>query len=478
MAKIDQSDIEVIDQVNDLSYSSDLAKRNVADLQGIIDLLKKKDMLVRVKSPVDIKHEMAGIAKKFDGGKAVLFEKLQNSDVPMLTGLYWNRKVLAEIFNVNEKDLPFLTADAIKKWSNNPIDPIVVDQGPANEVIIENNDDLLRDIPIPTHALQDGGPYLDACVILAKDPETGVRNASIQRLMVTGPNRMTMLMDLGRHLRDYYERAEKMGKPLEITINNGVGLPVHFAATTPSSAAPLDADELGVASQLLGEPLRLIRSQTVEVEGIADAQYVIEAEILPYVREKEGPFGEVSGYYASEDDRWVVNIKAVTRRRDPIFHTIIPGKEVYNAVGLMAEASIFQKVSSMVPDVTDVYLSYGGCGFYHANVQIKKNSEGVQKNAIMATFAAFPPLRRVTIVDEDVDIYNPEDIEWAIATRHDPDRDMIIIRDARGHELNPTTDNGIGTKIGIDATAPYPRPWDFQRIDMQEISLENYDIEK
>lgn len=478
MTKTVEENVELAGKITTPTYNSNLAKRNVADLQGVVQLLKEKKMLVRVKSPVDIKHEMAGIATRFDGGKAVLFEKLKNTDVSLLTGLYWNREVLAEIFNVKEKDLPFLTADSIEKWSKNPIEPIVVENGPANEVIIKNKENLLKDIPIPTHGLQDGGPYLDSCVLIAKDPETGVRNASIQRLMVTGPNRMTMLMDMGRHLRDYYERAEKMNKPLEITINNGVGLPVHFASTTPSSAAPIDADELGVASQLLGEPLKLLRSQTVNVEGVADAQYVIEAEILPHIRENEGPAAEVTGYYAAADDRWVVNVKAVTRRKQPIFHTIMPGKEVYNAVGLMAEASVYQKVSSMVPDVIDVYLSYGGCGFYHANVQIKKSSEGVQKNAIMATFAAFPPLRRVTIVDEDVNIYDPEDIEWALATRHDPERDMILIPDARGHELNPITNDGIGTKIGIDATAPYPRPWEFQRLDMKKVMLENYDIEE
>ncbi|MFD1707859.1 UbiD family decarboxylase [Siminovitchia sediminis] len=457
-------------------YTSNLAERNVSDLQGMIELLRDKKLLTRVKSPVDMKYEMAGIASKFDGGNAVLFENIQGSDARIFTGLYWNRKVLAEIFDVDEKELPFLTARAINNWRKNPVDPVVVDSGPANEVIMKDEKDLLKGIPVPTHGLQDGGPYLDSSVILAKDPDTGVRNASIQRLMVTGPNRMTMLMDMGRHLRDYYERAEKMGKPLEITINNGVGLPVHFASTTPSSAAPIDADELGVASELLGEPLQLIKSQTVDVEGVADAQYIIEAEILPNVRENEGPAAEVTGYYASADDRWVVHVKAVTRREKPIFHTIMPGKEVYNAVGLMAEASIYEKVSSVVPEVLDVYLSYGGCGFYHANVQIKKKSEGVQKNAILATFAAFPSLRRVTIVDEDVDIYDPEDIEWALATRHDPERDMILIPDARGHELNPVTNDGIGTKIGIDATAPYPRPWEFQRIDMRQVSLQDYEI--
>lgn len=172
MTKTVEENVELAGKITTPTYNSNLAKRNVADLQGVVQLLKEKKMLVRVKSPVDIKHEMAGIATRFDGGKAVLFEKLKNTDVSLLTGLYWNREVLAEIFNVKEKDLPFLTADSIEKWSKNPIEPIVVENGPANEVIIKNKENLLKDIPIPTHGLQDGGPYLDSCVLIAKDPET------------------------------------------------------------------------------------------------------------------------------------------------------------------------------------------------------------------------------------------------------------------------------------------------------------------
>jgi 2,5-furandicarboxylate decarboxylase 1 len=384
---------------------------------------------------------------------------------------------LAKIFGVPEKQLPFYLADAVAKWRQNPVDPVVVEEGPANEVKIKKKGDMLKDIPIPTLALKDGGPYLDSCVVIAKDPETGVRNASIQRFMVTGPNRLTTQIDMGRHLLDYYERAEKMGMPLEITINNGVSPAVHFAAVTPSNAAPIDTDELGVASELLGEPLRLLKSQTVDVEGVADAQYIIEGEILPHVRENEGPFGEVAGYYAKPDNRWVIQVKAVTRRKHPIFHTILPGKEVFNAVGLMAESSIFNNVSRLVPGIQDVYLTHGGCGFYHAVVQIKKTSEGVQKNAIMAVFASFPSLRMVIAVDEDVNIYDPLDVEWAVATRFNPDRGLIIIPDARGHELNPVNKNGLGTKIGIDATAPCPRPWEFQRMSMQEVDISRYEIE-
>lgn len=475
--KSEMIDVHMTTDASSSKVRSRLAERNLADLQGLIPFLAKENLLTRIKSPVDIRYEMAGIAKKFEGSNALHFEKLKSyENTSIFTGLYWNREVLARIFDVEQRQLPFLMTDAISQWRKAPMDPIVVDHGPANEVVITNGEDMLQDIPIPTQGLQEGGPYLDSCVLIAKDPETGVRNASIQRIMVTGPNRVTMLMDIGRHLRDYYERAEKMGVPLEITINNGVGPAVHIAAVTPSNAAPIDSDELGVASELLGEPLRLLRSQTVNVEGVADAQYIIEGEILPYVREPEGPAAEVTGYYASQDDRWVVRVKAVTRRQNPVFHTIIPGREVYNAVGLMAEASIFHNVSSLVPGIKGVFLSYGGCGFYHANVQIEKKVEGIQKNAILATFAAFPSLRRVTVVDEDVDIYDPVDVEWAIATRHNPERGVIMIQDARGHELNPMTENGLGTKVGIDATAPIPRSKEFQRIDMLEVNLSDYEI--
>jgi 2,5-furandicarboxylate decarboxylase 1 len=142
----------------------------------------------------------------------------------------------------------------------------------------------------------------------------------------------------------------------------------------------------------------------------------------------------------------------------------------------MAEASIFRNVSQLVPSVQAVFLTYGGCGFYHAVVQIKKHTEGIQKNAILATFAAFPSLRRVTIVDDDVNIYDPIDVEWAIATRHDPVKDIIVIPDAIGHELNPMTLGGTATKIGIDATAPFPCPRKFQRIQLQQVDISKYEI--
>ncbi|SDH87289.1 UbiD family decarboxylase, partial [Alteribacillus persepolensis] len=166
MAEMVEANMNRKSQTENKPIQTNLAKRKVADLQGIVEFLRQENMLVRTKSPVDIKHEMAGIANNYEGGKAVFFENINESEVPLLTGLYWNRKLLAKILDVTEKKLPFLTAQAIEQWSKHPVDPVVVDQGPANEVVVEDKEDLLRDIPIPTHGLKDGGPYLDSSVLI------------------------------------------------------------------------------------------------------------------------------------------------------------------------------------------------------------------------------------------------------------------------------------------------------------------------
>ena len=453
-----------------------MAKAYLTDLGACIEQLAASGDLVRVQSEVDPVHELAGIAYHFEGQEVVLCERVKGHTFPVLIGLYWNRAVLARLFDCPVEQLPFVVADAVQAWQTNPIEPVVVAQGPANEVIEDEVN--LYNLPIPTHALDDGGPYIDAAIVIGRDPDTGVRNASIYRALVTGRDRMTIQLDAGRHIRDYYERIEQRGQPLEVTLSAGVGPAIHVASIVPASAAGIDKDELGVVSSFTGEPLKLLRSQTVEAEGLAEAQFILECEMLPNVREPEGPFAEVTGYYAGRDDRWVVRVKKITRRRNPVWQTILSGKEVFNSVGLVGEAAVYRLVSRQVRDVQAVYFSHGGCGFYHAIVQLKKSMEGTAKNAIMATFAAFPSLKMVTAVDDDVDLTNAEDVEWAMATRFRPETGLITIPAARGHELNPSTDKGLGMKIGFDATAPHPRPKAFERVKMAKVDISTLDIKR
>jgi 2,5-furandicarboxylate decarboxylase 1 len=349
-----------------------------------------------------------------------------------------------------------------------------VDQGPVLQVSEPTVD--LSLLPIPTHAEFDGGPYFDAAVVIAKDPENGVRNASIQRFMVVGKDRLAVNIDAGRHLETYLNKAAARSVNLPLTLNVGVGPGLHFAAATPAEAAPIETDELGIASEFHGRPLELVPGTTSPVEMVAHAMFALECEIVPGELHKEGPFAEVTGYYASVAPRPLVRVKKIHRRRQPIFHTILSGVEVFNSVGLLGEANVLALLQKQVPGVKDVYFSHGGCGFYHAVVQIAQTRAGWAKQALMAAFAAFPPLKMVTVVDDDVDIRNPGDVEWAMATRLDPKRGIMVIDNVFGHGLNPSFPDYLGSKVGFDATRPFPHTPEYNRAKLRDASLDGLDI--
>ncbi|MBI3451921.1 MAG: UbiD family decarboxylase, partial [Rhodospirillales bacterium] len=375
----------------------------IHDLALIIEDLEAMGRLARVRTEVDLTHDLAGIAAELEGGpRAVLFEKVKGHAQPVFTGLYWSRDLLADLLGKPERSLPQYVSQCIGDWQRRPVDPVVVRTGPVREVTEAKVD--LRKLPIPIHAMKDGGPYFDAGVVIARDPDTGVRNASIQRFMVWDEKTLHVNIDAGRHLELYLNKAAAKGKALSFTINVGVGPGLHFAAATPAEAALADTDELGIASEFHGAPLELVRGDTSDVEMVAHAMYALECEMKPGEMGEEGPFAEVTGYYAKREKRPVVHVKKIHRRKNPVFQTILSGKEVWNSVGLLGEANVLALVSRQVPGIKDVYFTHGGCGFYHAVLAMAQKRAGWSKQAILAAFAAFPPLKMVTVVDDDVDI--------------------------------------------------------------------------
>ncbi len=447
----------------------------VADLGAIIKTLDRRGRLVRVRSEVNPAHQLASIAACFEGGpRAVLFEKVRGSRYPVFTGLYWSRELLADLFGRPERALPQHVSQCIRDWQQRPVAPVVVDDGPVMQVT-EPTVDLSR-LPAPIHAERDGGPYFDAAVVIAHDPETGVRNASIQRFMVIGKDRLAVNIDAGRHLEAYLDKAARLGRSLPFTLNVGVGPGLHFSAATPAEAAPIDTDELGIASEFHGQPLQLVRGTTSPVEMVAHAMFALECEIVPGELHEEGPFAEVTGYYATVAPRPLVRVHRIHRRRQPVFQTILSGVEVFNSVGLLGEANVLALLQKQVPGVKDVYFSHGGCGFYHALVQLAQKRAGWAKQALMAAFAAFPPLKMVTVVDDDVDIRNPVDVEWAMATRLDPVKGIIVIDGVFGHGLNPSFPDYLGAKVGFDATRPFPHTPNYDRARVMPTSLDGLDL--
>ncbi len=452
----------------------------LTDLTNCISYLEKTGYLVRVKSAVASKYELAGIAKRFEGKKCVLFERIKGSKYPVFIGMLWNRDIVGKLFGISKEKVPFVIAKAIGDWQKNKdkLSSPVLMKGPANEVIEE--DVNLFKLPIPVHALKDGGRYFDSSVVIVKNPETGVPNTSIHRMMVAKKDRLTFLIDPDRHLGAFLDIAEKKNKPLQVTINNGVGIVPWLVSTIPN---PGDG-KYEIANHVLRKPINLIKAQMVDAPAYADAQFVIEAEILPNTRELEGPFGEVTGCYATRERRWVMRVLAITRRKNPVFHSLLSGQEVWNSVGFTAEAKIFATVKKKISQLKAVYLDHGGCGFYGAVIQVEKDQPGVGKEAIRETFKAFEPLQRVIAVDKDVNLYDPNDFNWAITTRFNPDTDLIILKNQVGHILNPMVrldpdgKGGTVTKMGIDATAPYPRTKKFERVSFKDVKLKEYEIEE
>ena len=458
----------------------DEVANRLVDLDACIQFLESTGNLVRVKSEVDPAYELAGIAKQYEGKKCVLFEKVKGSEFPVFIGMLWNRDIVGSLFNVPKEEVPFSLASGIGPWKKDKsaLPEKILEKGPANEVIMKDPD--LYKLPIPIHALKDGGRYLDSSVVIVKDPETGVPNISVHRMMVTGKDRLSFLIDPGRHLGAYLAIMEKQNKPLQVTINNGIGLAPWLVSAIPRQGA----GKYRIAHHIIGRPINFIKAQTVDVPAYADAQFVIEAEILPNVRMEEGPFAEVTGYYAERDKRWVMKVKAITHRKKPVFQSLLSGQEVWNAVGFTAEAKIFATIKKKYPQVKAVYLNPGGCGFYGAVVQIEKDREGLGKEVIDQTFKAFKPLQRVVVVDTDVNLYDPIDVNWAITTRCNNDTNLFVMKDQWGHILNPMVKKnpdgkgGTVTKVGIDATAPYPRTSKFERVGFKEVDLQKYDIEQ
>jgi 2,5-furandicarboxylate decarboxylase 1 len=317
--------------------------------------------------------------------------------------------------------------------------------------IVHREVDLGKQLPLPTHNEHDNGAYITAGLLIARNPLTGVQNVSIHRLQLSGPNRLGALL-LPRHTHMFYEMAERSGKPLEVAIVIGVD---PLTLLSSQAIAPIDFDELTIAGALHGAPLRVVKCITSELRVPAEAEIVVEGRLLPKVREMEGPFGEFPQYYGEPAKRHVIEVTAVTQRKDAMFHTVVGGGLEHLLLGgIPREATLLAHLRRSFPNVRDVHLARGGVCRYHLYVQIAKRQEGEAKNVMMGAFAGHYDVKHVIVVDEDVDIHNPAEVEWAVATRFQADRDLVIVPESQGSKLDPSTRNGVGAKMGMDATKP------------------------
>lgn len=422
----------------------------VTTLREWLDHLAARDRLAVMRPGVALRFELAAIAKHLDGHKAAFFPRPDGHAVPVVSNLVSDRGWLAEAMGVPSSQL----LETFQKASTAPLPWREIRSAPMQEVV-HRDIDLARILPLPTHNEHDSGPYITAGLVITRNPRTGIQNVSILRCQVSGANRLGVCV-LQRHTHFYYEMAEQAGEPLPVALVIGVD-PLTLLAS--QAIVPIDRDELEIAGALHRRPLDVVKCKTSELRVPAEAEIVIEGRFLPHAREPEGPFGEFPQYYGEREDRHVVEVDVVTHRKNPIFHTITGGGlEHLMLGGIPREATLLAHLKRTFPNVLDVHLSKGGMCRYHLYVQIKKRFEGEPKNIMMGAFAGHYDVKHVVVVNDDVDIHNPAEVEWAVATRSRADRDVLIVPDAQGSRLDPTTVDGVGAKMGIDATTPLDAP--------------------
>ena len=320
--------------------------------------------------------------------------------------------------------------------------------------VVKLGDDIdLANVPLLTHYDVNAAPYVTAGIVVAADPDSGVRNTSYNRLMMAGKRELRIFMAIGRHLWTLHNKMEQRNQALPIAIVVGVHplFSLGAQAFTPSTD-----DEYAVIGGMMNEPLRVVKAKTVPVLVPADAELIIEGKILPNVRREEGPFGEFTGHAVSKDERPVIEVTAITHRRNYIFQDVHAGYTEHKLMGAVPrEAALIRAVRQTVPTVKNVCMPVSGNCRFHAYISIAKRGPGQAKNAICAAFAADMLLKHVVIVDDDIDVFDEEQVLWAVSNRFQADKDLVVIANAQGSELDPSAGpGGVNAKMGFDATKP------------------------
>ena len=408
-----------------------------------LEQLDKSGELTRISREVSTELEMAGVIEAL-GEKPVFFEKVRESSIPVAGGLLSSKDFIARGLGITKDQLLQKLSNALE----NPLPPEVANDGECQE-IVEREVDLTK-LPIMRYTEKDGGKYVPSAVAIIRDPEFNARNMCFHRLMLLDKNHF-----VGRIVenRGTDTALKKAGGELDIAFCIGNSTAVLLSAAT---TLPMGVDELGMANAL--EKTELVKCKTVDLEVPKDSEIVLEGRIT---KEKapEGPFLDLTGIVDRVRLQPIVEIKCITHRRNPIYQTILAGRNEHKfLMGMPKEPTLFNEVKK-VCDCKDVYITPGGCSWLHAVIQIKKRNPDDGKKAIAAAFEGHKSLKHCVVVDEDINIYDPHDVEWAIATRFQSDKNTVILSNQPGSSLDPSGDLSEGkkattAKAGFDATAP------------------------
>lgn len=416
-------------------------------LRACLDKLEKEYGMLTCNVPVDPKFELGAVQEKVGNHQPILFKNVKGSSVPIISGMFGNRDMFYDFTGTTREGRIQKYLDGIA----NPIPPKVLQTGPVKENIIKKNIDIGKILPLPTFHEHDSSSFITAGVLVVKDPDTGVTATSIRRMQYNGGNNLSVLVT-SPYLSGQMKELFAQKKDLECALV--IGYDYYYCLASQLSSAQYGLDKHWYDGGLRGEPLEVVKCETVNLEVPAYAEMVIEG-VIPYNEDAvEGPFGELMGYYGEVKKHPVMKITAVTHRNNPIFQISAPCKEEHLSNGLIRDVETYANISRFV-SVNDVNITIGGGGRFHAIVSINKKGPGDAKTALLAAFGATKDLKHCVIVDDDIDIFNADDVEGALAARVQASKDVFIVPGAMGTGLDPShLLEGTTDKVGIDATKP------------------------
>ncbi len=415
----------------------------MSDLRNYISQVKKAKELNTVKTSVSTKFEIAGITAKVDGSRAVLFEKIKESDFRLISNLVGTRKRFGIAVGGTESNIHEKVISAIKK----AIKPKVIPLGK----FMENKSKNLLSMPIVTHFEKESGPFITSSIAYAKNPDTGKQNSSFHRLMPIDKTHFSIRMVEGRHLHRCFIDAKEHGEDLKIAITVGVHPAISIAG---AYQADWGKDEINIANSLLGGKLTLAKLPFTGLNVPSGSEIVLEGKIL---RDKTHPewMVEMLQTYDHKRSQPVFQLENIYFRNNPIFHDVLSGYSEHRLLmGMPIESKLNGELKKSFSQIKQVSMTNGGCNWLHAVVQIKKKNDSDPKKIIKKTFESHRSLKQVTVVDEDIDPNSAESVEYAMATRFQADKDLVILKNVRGSSLDPSSDQRKlqTAKMGIDAT--------------------------
>ena len=443
----------------------------IHDLRSYLELLESHHNVVRVERSVSLKHELANAAVSVQRqlGKACLFINVENTDWPVFANAVSTPNQAALALECQLEEISDVMERALDPSAGVPTEQ--VSSAPWMENTLGREELDLWKLPIPTHGEHDGGPFITGGITIAKDPQTGRGNLSYNRMQILGPRTLGFNVNEWRHVMQFYRHQEAQEQPLEIAVAIGVDPAVSIAA-----GARYPDDELRIAGAIRQRGIPVCPGMETGIFIPVGSEIVIEGYLPPHQRQAEGPLAEFHGYYGELWESPVLEVTAVHYRSSPIFQTIIPGEAEHIYIGnvLPREPLLRRFAEHVSAHITGLHIPPYGNGFA-AVVQLEKQNPGEPKNVALAAFSAHVNIKKVIVVDPDVNIYDPADVLWALTNRVDWSRDFFTVPGAQGHEMDPTADErGIHTKIGIDATYKPDRRDYGERIRYPSLDLTDY----